>query len=40
MRRLNDYSKILAWQTGLGYLLLWAVTFWTLDEGANVFGKT
>jgi hypothetical protein len=40
MRRLKDYLKILAWQTGLGYLLLWAVTFWTLDEGASVFGKS
>jgi hypothetical protein len=40
MRRLKDYLKILAWQTGLGYLLLWAVTFWTLDEGAAVFGKS
>lgn len=40
MRRINDYLKIVAWQTGLGYLLLWAVTFWTLDEGATVFGKS
>jgi hypothetical protein len=40
MRRLKDYFRIIAWQTGLGYLLLWAVTFWTLDEGASVFGKS
>jgi hypothetical protein len=38
MRRLRDYLKVMAWQTGLGYLLIWAVTFWTLDEGARVFG--
>ena len=23
-----------------GYLLLWAVTVWTLGEGASVFGKS
>lgn len=40
MRRLRDYCRILIWQTGIGYLLLWAVTLWTLDGGANVFGKS
>jgi len=40
MRRLKDYLKIVAWQTGLGYLLLWAITFWTLDDGARVFGRS
>ena len=40
MRRLRDYCRFVAWQAGLGYLLLWAVTFWTLDEGASVFGKS
>jgi hypothetical protein len=40
MRRLKHYLKIVVWQTGLGYLLLWAVTFWALDEGATVFGKS
>ena len=40
MRRIKDYCKFIAWQTGLSYLLLWAVTFWTLDEGATVFGKS
>src|SRR5262245_35373770 len=40
MRRLKDCFRIIAWQAGLGYLLLWAVAFWTLDEGARVFGKS
>lgn len=40
MRRIKDYCKVIAWQTGLGYLLLWAVTFWTLDEGATFFGNS
>ncbi len=40
MRRLRDYCRILIWQTGIGYMLLWAVTLWTLDEGATVFGKS
>ncbi len=40
MRRIKDYCKFIAWQTGMSYLLLWAVTFWTLDEGAIVFGKS
>lgn len=40
MQRLKDYSKFIAWHAGLAYLLLWAVTFWTLDEGALVFGKS
>jgi hypothetical protein len=40
MRRCKSYLHILAWQVGLGYLLLWAVTLWTLDEGASVFGSS
>jgi hypothetical protein len=40
MRRLRDYCRFVAWQAGIGYLVLWAVTFWTLDEGASVFGKS
>src|SRR5262249_27486461 len=40
MRRLKDYGRLVAWQTGIGYLLLWAVTIWALDEGATVFGKS
>src|SRR5439155_10109160 len=39
MRRFKDYSKVVAWQAGLAYLALWAVTFWTLDEGGIVFGR-
>jgi hypothetical protein len=40
MQRLKDYLRFIAWQAGLGYLLLWAVTFWTLDEGVNVFANS
>jgi len=40
MQRLRDYCGILAWQTGLGYLLLWGVTYWTLAEGGAVFGRS
>jgi len=40
MRRLKDYGRLVAWQTGVSYLLLWAVTVWALDEGATVFGKS
>jgi hypothetical protein len=40
MQRLKDYLRIITWQVGLGYLLLWAITFWTLDQGAAVFGKS
>src|SRR5450631_1249017 len=40
MQRLRDYCGIFAWQTGLGYLLLWAVTYWTLADGAAVFGRS
>lgn len=40
MRRIKDYCRFVVWQTGLSYLLLWAVTLWTLDEGAAVFGKS
>ncbi len=40
MRRLRNYCGILAWQTGLGYLLLWGVTYWTLAEGGSVFGRS
>lgn len=37
---LKEYCRILAWQTGIGYLLLWAVTYWTLDDGPTVFGRS
>jgi hypothetical protein len=40
MQRLRDYCGILAWQTGIGYLGLWAVTYWTLADGAAVFGQS
>lgn len=40
MQRLKDYCGIFAWQAGLGYLLLWAVTYWTLADGAAVFGRS
>ncbi len=40
MRRLRDYCGILAWQTGIGYLLLWTVAYWTLADGAAVFGQS
>ena len=39
MGRIKDYVRFVAWQTGLSYLLMWAVTFWALDYGAAVFGK-
>ena len=38
MQRLKDYCGIFAWQTGLGYLVLWGVAYWTLAHGAAVFG--
>ncbi len=40
MGRIKDYVRFIAWQTGLSYLLMWAVTFWALDYGAAVFGKS
>ena len=38
MQRLKDYCGIFAWQTGLGYLVLWGMAYWTLAHGAAVFG--
>jgi hypothetical protein len=38
MQRLRDYCGIFAWQTGLGYLVLWGMAYWTLAHGAAVFG--
>jgi len=40
MQRLKDYCGIIAWQTGIGYLLLWAVSYWALADGAAVFGRS
>ena len=38
MARLTAYLSAFVWQAGLGYLALWAVTYWALAEGAAVFG--
>jgi hypothetical protein len=40
LQRLRDYCGFVAWQMGLGYLLLWGVTYWTLAEGGAVFGQS
>lgn len=40
MRRIRDYLNFVAWQAGLSYLLMWAVTFWALDQGVTVFGSS
>jgi hypothetical protein len=40
MRRLRLYLSAFAWQTGVGYLALWVLTFWALDHGAAVFGRS
>jgi hypothetical protein len=40
MRRLKDYLGVLAWQSGLGYIALWAITIWSLDWGPVVFGRS
>lgn len=40
MRRLLDYLQFLVWQSGIGYVLLWVVTFWTLDYGPTIFGAS
>jgi hypothetical protein len=40
MQRLKGFLSAFAWQVGLGYLLIWAFTFWTLDEGGMVFGRS
>jgi hypothetical protein len=39
MRRLKDYLQFLVWNSGLSYIALWAITFWTLDYGRIVFGE-
>ena len=38
MRRIRDYHRFLVWNSGLGYIALWAITFWTLDYGQAVLG--
>jgi hypothetical protein len=40
MQRFKTYCGIAAWQTGLGYLVLWAITYWALADGAEVFGRS
>jgi hypothetical protein len=35
MQRLTDYCGILARQTGIGYLLLWAITCWAYYSTAR-----
>jgi hypothetical protein len=40
MRRISDYLHFLLWQTGLGYIALWALTLWTLGDGTSVFGQS
>jgi hypothetical protein len=38
MQRLRDYLGFLAWQSGISYIAVWALTFWTFDWGFAVFG--
>ena len=40
MQRLKDYVGFLAWQSGLGYVALWAVALWALDDGFVVFAQS
>lgn len=40
MQRLKDYARFIAWSSGLGYMALWALTFWTLNYGGAVFGRS
>jgi len=40
MHRLKAYSNAFVWQAGLGYLALWAITIWSLDQGPAVFGAS
>ncbi|MBI4274328.1 MAG: hypothetical protein HY659_06485 [Rhizobiales bacterium] len=40
MNRFRDYLCFAAWNSGIGYIALWAVTYWALDNGQAVFGKS
>ncbi len=40
MRRISEYLHFLIWQSGLGYIALWALTIWTLGDGASVFSRS
>src|SRR5262245_8635467 len=39
-QRLRDYLRFAAWQSGISYLVLWAMTWWALDHGLSVFGSS
>jgi hypothetical protein len=40
MARLKAFFRVFVWQAGAGYLALWAITYWTLDQGGLVFGQS
>ena len=40
MRCFKTCFNTFVWQAGVGYLALWAITYWTLDQGAIVFGQS
>lgn len=40
MRRLRDYGRFLVWSSGLGYIALWALTAWALNDGPAVFARS
>ena len=40
MGRFKAYFNAFVWQAGFGYLALWAIAYWTLDQGATVFGRS
>jgi hypothetical protein len=37
MGRLADFGRVAVWHSGLSYIALWAMAFWTLDEGPHIF---
>jgi hypothetical protein len=39
MPRFREYLRILVWNAGLGYVALWTVTLWALDDG-GVFDRS
>ena len=40
MHRLKNYLHIVAWQLGLAYIALWAITFLALDYGPGLFSES
>jgi hypothetical protein len=38
--RIKHYARIVAWQSGLGYIALWAMTLWTLGQGGQIFAQS